>query len=120
MISQRQRIVEETDGSSSQTHLDAAGLGDGDSGDEARAAALKQSQPSNEAIAKFEDYCMPTSVTLAHVQYTYAMVLVIPYISDEQADAATKNPHMKLVFRLVKFKVLDDGGSFHALHKYVF
>jgi replication fork protection complex subunit Tof1/Swi1 len=34
---------------------------------------------------------------------------VIPYISDEQADAATKNPQLKLVFRLISFFILDDG-----------
>lgn len=34
---------------------------------------------------------------------------VIPYISDEQAEAATKNPHLKLLFRLVSFFVLDEG-----------
>ena len=34
---------------------------------------------------------------------------VIPYISDEQADAATKNPHLKLVFRLISFFILDEG-----------
>lgn len=35
---------------------------------------------------------------------------VIPYISDEQADAATKNPHLKLVFRLISFYILDEGS----------
>jgi replication fork protection complex subunit Tof1/Swi1 len=34
---------------------------------------------------------------------------VIPYLSDEQADAATKNPHLKLLFRLAKFFILDEG-----------
>jgi replication fork protection complex subunit Tof1/Swi1 len=34
---------------------------------------------------------------------------VIPYISDEQADAATKNPQLKLVFRLISFFILDEG-----------
>lgn len=36
---------------------------------------------------------------------------VIPYVSDEQADAATKDPHVKLVFRLLHFAVLADGES---------
>lgn len=35
---------------------------------------------------------------------------VIPYTSDEQADAATKNPNLKLLFRLSKFYILDEGG----------
>jgi replication fork protection complex subunit Tof1/Swi1 len=34
---------------------------------------------------------------------------VIPYISDEQADAATKNPELKLMFRLLNFSILDEG-----------
>lgn len=34
---------------------------------------------------------------------------VIPYINDEQANAATKDPHLKLLFRLVNFAVRDDG-----------
>lgn len=51
-IGQRQRIVEETDGSSSQSQLD-----DMDDDDAVRDAASKLRQPSNEALAKFEDYC---------------------------------------------------------------
>ena len=37
---------------------------------------------------------------------------MIPYVSDEQADAATKDPHVKLVFRLLHFAILTDGESF--------
>jgi hypothetical protein len=36
-------------------------------------------------------------------------MIVIPYISDEQANAATKNPQLKLVFRLISFFILDEG-----------
>ncbi|KAH8112797.1 timeless-domain-containing protein [Phellopilus nigrolimitatus] len=86
VVGQRQRIVEETDGSSSQSQLN-------DMDDDAvRDAASNLRQPSNEAMAKFEDY-------------------LIPYISDEQADAATKNPHLKLVFRLAKFFILDENSD---------
>ena len=58
MIGQRQRIVEETDGSSGQSQLDPSNVdGDENSDDEARAAALKSGdQPSKEAVAKFKDY----------------------------------------------------------------
>ncbi|KAE9405100.1 timeless-domain-containing protein [Gymnopus androsaceus JB14] len=45
--------------------------------------------PSLEAQAKLTDY-------------------LIPYLSDEQADAATKNPHLKLLFRLAKCYILDE------------
>ncbi len=34
---------------------------------------------------------------------------VIPYVTDEKADAATKNPQLKLLFRLCKFYILDEG-----------
>ncbi|KAI5121938.1 hypothetical protein M0805_000267 [Coniferiporia weirii] len=86
VIGQRQRLIEETDGSSSQSQLD-------DMDDDAvRDAAAKLRQPSNEALAKFQDYS-------------------IPCISDEQADAATKNPHLKLVFRLVKFFIMDENAD---------
>ena len=34
---------------------------------------------------------------------------VIPYVSDEEAEAANKNPHLKLLFRLCNFKILDEG-----------
>ena len=34
---------------------------------------------------------------------------VIPYVSDEEADAANKNPNLKLLFRLVHFKIMDEG-----------
>lgn len=35
--------------------------------------------------------------------------IVIPYVNDEEANAATKDPHLKLLFRLVKFCVRDPG-----------
>ncbi|KAI5989865.1 timeless protein-domain-containing protein [Pisolithus marmoratus] len=42
--------------------------------------------PSKEAVSKFTDYA-------------------IPYINDEHADAATKNPTLKLMFRLLGFTI---------------
>ena len=42
-------------------------------------------------------------------------VSVIPYTNDEQAEAATKNSHLKLMFRLVKFLVLDEG-EYNPIH----
>ena len=42
--------------------------------------------------------------------FIYFMIaLVIPYVTDEQANAATKNPQLKLLFRLSKFRILDEG-----------
>ncbi|OCB87291.1 timeless-domain-containing protein [Sanghuangporus baumii] len=86
VIGLRQRIIEETDGTSSETHADEM------DDDAVRDAASKLRQPSNEALAKFEDY-------------------LIPYESDERADAATKNSHMKLLFRLLKLSVLDENAD---------
>lgn len=53
VIGQRQRIIEETDGSTSQSQLDEM---DGDDA-AVRDATSKLRQASNEALAKFEDYC---------------------------------------------------------------
>ncbi|TFK32404.1 timeless protein-domain-containing protein [Crucibulum laeve] len=36
---------------------------------------------------------------------------LIPYLSNEQAEAATKNPHLKLLFRLSKFIILDEDAD---------
>jgi hypothetical protein len=38
-------------------------------------------------------------------------LLVIPYVSDEQADGATKNPQLKLLFNLLNFTIIDQGIS---------
>ncbi|EKM57133.1 uncharacterized protein PHACADRAFT_142335 [Phanerochaete carnosa HHB-10118-sp] len=83
VIGIRQRIVEDTDGSSSQ----AADLSQDE---DEETSAVKRRGPSKEAMEKFTDY-------------------MIPYVSDEQADAATKDPHVKLVFRLLHFAILAEG-----------
>jgi hypothetical protein len=40
---------------------------------------------------------------------------VIPYISDEYAEAATKNSILKLMFSLLKFTIHDDGSFYLAI-----
>ncbi|TFY75534.1 hypothetical protein EWM64_g8480, partial [Hericium alpestre] len=89
VIEQRQRIIEETDGAPVKTEnaADAADLND----DELK-EKLQAKGPSNEALGKITDY-------------------LIPYISDEQAEAATKNPQLKLLFRLVKCYIQDDDAD---------
>ncbi|OCH87501.1 timeless-domain-containing protein [Obba rivulosa] len=88
-IGERQRIIEDTDGSSSRLSDDE----DGDKASDSDDDAIKPSRgPSNDAIAKFTDY-------------------LIPYVSDEEANAATKDPHLKLVFRLLNFAILDDAAD---------
>ncbi|KAG2128288.1 timeless protein-domain-containing protein [Suillus clintonianus] len=52
----------------------------------------KKLTPSADAISKFIDY-------------------LVPYISDEHAEAATKNSTLKLVFRLLKFTIYDEDGD---------
>ena len=51
VIGLRQRIIEETDGDSSEIQAE-----DLDDDDGVREAASKLRQPSNEALAKFQDY----------------------------------------------------------------
>jgi hypothetical protein len=36
---------------------------------------------------------------------------VIPYTTDARADAATKNPQLRLMFRLAHFHLLQDDGD---------
>lgn len=48
--------------------------------------------------------CIASRLSLKHST-------VIPYVSDEEAEAANKNVHLKLLFRLVSFKIMDEGMS---------
>ncbi|PCH36853.1 timeless-domain-containing protein [Wolfiporia cocos MD-104 SS10] len=83
-IGQRQRIIEETDGS--MTRHRSKDEEDG-SADESKLSNTVR-KPSDEALAKFTDY-------------------MIPYVSDDEANAATKNPYLKLLFDLVNFRTKD-------------
>lgn len=49
------------------------------------------------------------AVTVPFVTQVNIFGTVIPYTSDEHADAACKNPHLKLVFRLIECFILDEG-----------
>ncbi|KAI0942849.1 hypothetical protein AcV7_002147 [Taiwanofungus camphoratus] len=89
-IGHRQRIIEDIDGSSSHAKDDEDTDGDIDAAELDSKAGLRG--PSSEALAKINDY-------------------MIPYVSDEEANAATKDPYLKLVFRLVKFSVLDENAD---------
>jgi len=66
--------------------------------------------PSKEAISKFKDY--GESVASLRECDGLKLVSAIPYISDEHADAATKNAKLKLIFRLLDFTVQDEGVLF--------
>ncbi|OBZ77008.1 Topoisomerase 1-associated factor 1 [Grifola frondosa] len=89
IIGDRQRTIEDTDGSSSKDVDDEFQAND----DEEDVEAIKNLRgPSSEALAKISDY-------------------MIPYVSDEEANAATKDPYLKLVFRLVHFHILDEDAD---------
>ncbi|KAG8715598.1 Topoisomerase 1-associated factor 1 [Ceratobasidium sp. 423] len=82
---QRQAIVEETDAAEeppSDEDEEAAA---------ARQAALQKKVPSQEAMDKFEEYR-------------------IPYLDDQQSEAATSNKYLKLLMRLVGFTCTDDDA----------
>ncbi|KAG6918286.1 hypothetical protein DXG01_015378 [Tephrocybe rancida] len=85
VIANRENIIDEIDSHDGTVSQD-------DEEDEA-AKALKLNGPSSEAMSRITDY-------------------LIPYLSDEQADAASKHPHLKLLFRLCKFFILDEVGAF--------
>ncbi|KAF8622394.1 hypothetical protein AX15_007047 [Amanita polypyramis BW_CC] len=83
VIAQRQSVIDETDG-------ERDGLSDNDNED--AESILNRKTPSAEALAKMTDYS-------------------IPYVNDERAQAASKNSQLKLLFRLCKFFVRDDGAD---------
>lgn len=51
------------------------------------------------------------------LKYLRIYILVIPYLDDNQANAATKNAHLKLLFRLCKFNVQDECKYFFFLSR---
>ncbi|KZV75695.1 timeless-domain-containing protein [Peniophora sp. CONT] len=86
VISQRTRIIEEIDGPR-ETPQEGEDLDD----EELRARLLKKG-PSTDAAAQITDY-------------------LIPYINDDQAQAATRNPNLKLLLRLVHCYVQDEDAD---------
>ncbi|KDQ32651.1 hypothetical protein PLEOSDRAFT_48756 [Pleurotus ostreatus PC15] len=65
---------------------------DASSDDDDEAIKPRLEGPSNDALAKFTDF-------------------MVPYTSDEQATAATKNANLKLLFRLAKFYMVDEAAD---------
>jgi replication fork protection complex subunit Tof1/Swi1 len=109
VISQRRRIIEET----GKTETDDED--EEDEGSESEAKPGSWRNPSGEAIAKFTDFCMPILHELR--AFGANVRTAIPYKDEAQADAATNDPHFKLMFRLLKFEVQEeqDSGSEHFL-----
>ena len=99
VITQRNRIINETDNNDDEL----------DNDDDTNLPHSKE--PSAEALAKITDY----SETEYYVGLTcFSLFLprvVIPCTSDKKADAVTKNPNLKLLFRLSKFHILDEGET---------
>ena len=62
----------------------------------------KRSQNSQISVC-LPDHGLGTSGTDVHT--------AIPYKDEVQADAATNDPHLKLVFRLLKFEVQEEQDS---------
>ncbi|KAK2463337.1 hypothetical protein APHAL10511_004648 [Amanita phalloides] len=86
VTAQRQRIIDETDSPEGGRDMTS----DDDDGD--AAMILDRKNPSSEALAKMTDYS-------------------IPYVNDEQAQAASSNPQLRLMFRLCKFAMRDDNAD---------
>jgi replication fork protection complex subunit Tof1/Swi1 len=117
----RQQLTEDTDGApSSDTNAenldDVASAGE-DAQTEDTDEAMEQIRlrslngPSEEAREKFKDYreSLSTCVDVRTHETT-----VIPYGTYEQADSATKNPQLKLLFRLLNFTVVDEGDVIYG------
>ncbi|THU97519.1 timeless-domain-containing protein, partial [Dendrothele bispora CBS 962.96] len=90
--SQRQRVIDEVDGDGEKSGDDENENQNEENQEKAKLAALKLNVPSADARAKLSDY-------------------LIPYVDDDQAEAATKNPQLKLLFRLSKFFVLEEDAT---------
>ncbi|KAG9019357.1 Topoisomerase 1-associated factor 1 [Tulasnella sp. 427] len=86
VIGQRQRIISDTDG------FLVPDIPDNDPDSALKQKLEKLKGPSTAAISKFEDY-------------------IILYVNQEKADAATKNQHLKLMWKLLKFFVTDEDAD---------
>ena len=62
---------------------------------------LPKQRPSSQIIVRL---CIPVELVS-----DLSVFIVVPYKDDKQGEAATRNPHLKLLFRLSKFYILDDG-----------
>lgn len=103
VISQRRGLIEETD------KVDSDDENEDDEGSESEAKPASWRNPSGEAIAKFTDFC--TSIPHEFDEIGTNMRTAIPYTDELQADAATHDPHLKLMFRLLKFEVQEEQDS---------
>ncbi|KAJ7439501.1 timeless protein-domain-containing protein [Mycena latifolia] len=81
---------------------------------EAEAAAAKAGAPSDEEDDEVLAKRMAQKLETPSPELRERMKdWVIPYTTDEEADAATRNPQLKLLFRLAKFALINEGACRH-------
>ena len=70
----------------------------------------KSDMPSTEAMAKLEDFCASYHTLMKYsLTASSSLFTVIPYTAPWHDEAATKNPHLKLLWDLLGFTVIDKG-----------
>ena len=69
----------------------------------------KSDMPSMEAMAKLEDFRASYHVFIKHSLTGSLSCSVIPYTASWHSEAATKNAHLKLLWNLLGFTVIDEG-----------
>jgi len=70
----------------------------------------KGDMPSMEAMAKLEDFCASYHILMKYpLTGLLSTFIVIPYTTPWHSEAATKNPHLKLLWNLLGFTVIDKG-----------
>jgi replication fork protection complex subunit Tof1/Swi1 len=95
--------------------VDELGEDDDDDGDGDK--TLRKDRPSAETMKTITNYGVERY--LFHFSlivelncmkwFFFFFFLEIPYVNDEHANAATKNPELKLLFRLCRFDIVDEG-----------
>lgn len=90
-------------------HVDSdEGLGEGV--DQDVQTLRKSDMPSMEAMAKLEDFRASYHIFIKHyLTGPLSMFTVIPYTAPWHSEAATKNAHLKLLWNLLGFIVIDEG-----------
>ena len=70
----------------------------------------KSDMPSMEAMARLEDFRASYHVFIKYSLIgLFSMFTVIPYTASWHSEAATKNAHLKLLWNLLGFTVIDEG-----------
>ncbi|KAI0251523.1 timeless protein-domain-containing protein [Lactifluus subvellereus] len=78
---------------------------------EERANDPRASDDEDESIGDNASKSRPPDKRASDIDRINVADYTIPYTTDAQADAATKNPELKLMFRLVSFHVQDEDAD---------